>query len=414
MHNEKKIIFILLSIMIAGALTACGTEKASTNEDDLKKAVPVTVSVLSRTTVNSVLALDGKVKPVKEVNINTKATGRVEKINFEIGDVVKKGDILFVLEQKDIKLQVSQAEAVYKIALATFNKTKGGSLEQQDVQLKSAYETAKTNYEDAKLNYERTQALYDVGGVSKQGLESAQSRYKIAQEQYNSAKVNYELTKSKINPENISTASAQVDQAKAGYEMAKSQFENTIVRAPIDGVITSSNVRIGEMISGAVVAMNIADLSSVTIDVGVTEQIINKIRVNDSVAVEIGAVSKEPIAGFIKNISPVADSKTQAYSVKIAMPNKDGIIKGGMFAKIKFNVDKVDNALGVPIEAIVGNGDKKVVFVQEGSKAVEKEIQTGISSDKLVEVKQGLNENDKIIIKGQSYLQDGSKIEIVK
>ncbi|MGE5474557.1 MAG: efflux RND transporter periplasmic adaptor subunit [Ignavibacteriales bacterium] len=410
--NKKNIGIIVLLLLSIVSFAGCGEKK--TTAEDTQKPIPVSVIKAVRTTVESIVTVNGRVEAVKQVNISAKVPGKVEKINFNIGDKVNKGDVLFVLEQKDISLTVSQAEAAYSIAKASYNKATGGGLEQQMVQLKSAYEIAKANYEDAKLNYERTKELYEADGVSKQAFEGAEIKFKLCEEQYISAKANYELTEGKINPENIETAKAQLQQAKAAYDIAKSQLENTEVKAAISGIVASKSVKVGEMTSSTVPGMSIADLSSAVLKVGVTEEVINKIKVGDKVKVNVKVASDNAFDGAISSISPVADSKTQAYPIEILMGNNTGMIKGGMFAEIRIPVDKAFNALAIPLESIIDDSGKKVVYVVDGNKAVKKEITIGYSDGILIQVLQGIKDNESVISEGQSYLQDGSKVMIVK
>lgn len=410
--NKKNIGIIVLLLLSIVSFAGCGEKK--TTAEDTQKPIPVSVAKAIRTTVESIITVNGRVEAVKQVNISAKAPGKVEKINFNIGDKVNKGDVLFVLEQKDIRLTVSQAEAAYSIAKASYNKATGGGLEQQMVQLKSAYEIAKANYEDAKLNYERTKELYEADGVSKQAFEGAEIKFKLCEEQYISAKANYELTEGKINPENIETAKAQLQQAKAAYDIAKSQLENTEVKAAISGIVASKSVKVGEMTSSTVPGMSIADLSSAVLKVGVTEEVINKIKVGDKVKVNVKVASDNAFDGVISSISPVADSKTQAYPIEILMGNNTGMIKGGMFAEIRIPVDKAFNALAIPLESIIDDSGKKVVYVIDGNKAVKKEITIGYSDGVLIQVLQGIKDSESVISEGQSYLQDGSKVMIVR
>jgi len=411
--KKKNLGIIILLLIAIVSLAGCG-EKTATTADETQKPTPVNAVKVSRTTVESVVTLNGRVEAVKQVNISAKTAGKVEKVNFEIGEKVKKGEVLFVVEQKDIRLQVAQAEAAYNIAKASYNKATGGGLEQQMVQLKSAFEVAKTNYEDAKLNYERNKQLFEVDGVSKQAFEAAEKGFKLAQEQYISAKANYELTQGKINPENIETAKAQLQQAKAAYDIAKSQLENTEVKATIGGIVASKNVKVGEMTSSALTAMSIADLSSAISKIGVTEDIINKIKVGDKVKVNVKVASNNAFDGTISSISPVADTKTQTYLVEIRIQNDTGMIKGGMFAEIRIAVDKAVNALAVPLESIIDDGGRKVVYITDGNKAIKREITTGYSDGILVQVLQGIKDNESVVSKGQTYLQDGTKVMIIK
>jgi len=403
-----------LLVLVAAFSGCAGGSSPALSEQKVEKPVAVSVTKAAKATVEVVSTLSGKVKPAQEVSIIPKISGKVAGINFEVGDKVKEGDVLFYLDDNDIKLQVQQAEAALSIAESALERTKGGSVEQQLSQLKSSLVSAETAYNDAKLNYERLKSLFEVGGISREALESAETRLKVAEEQYKTAKTSYDLTLSKINPENIAGAEAQVKQARAAYDIAKTQLENTIVKSPVAGVVASRNIDVGEMVGTMAAAMSIVDLSYVTVDVNVPETIINKINQNDPVDVLIKSVSNEPLRGQVMSVSPAADPQTQNYTVKIKVPNDEGLLKGGMFAEIKIGVDKAENVLSVPLSAVIDDNGRKVVYVVKGDKAEKREISIGFSNNELVQVLSGVSEGEEVVVKGQNLLSDGSKVTVVE
>ena len=414
MRKKISVMLTALLVLVAAFSGCAGGSSPALSEQKVEKPVAVSVTKAAKATVEVVSTLSGKVKPAQEVSIIPKISGKVAGINFEVGDKVKEGDVLFYLDDNDIKLQVQQAEAALSIAESALERTKGGSVEQQLSQLKSSLVSAETAYNDAKLNYERLKSLFEVGGISREALESAETRLKVAEEQYKTAKTSYDLTLSKINPENIAGAEAQVKQARAAYDIAKTQLENTIVKSPVAGVVASRNIDVGEMVGTMAAAMSIVDLSYVTVDVNVPETIINKINQNDPVDVLIKSVSNEPLRGQVMSVSPAADPQTQNYTVKIKVPNDEGLLKGGMFAEIKIGVDKAENVLSVPLSAVIDDNGRKVVYVVKGDKAEKREISIGFSNNELVQVLSGVSEGEEVVVKGQNLLSDGSKVTVVE
>ncbi len=409
----KNLRLSLLVLVLFILLPGCSQNSSPTaSEGEAKKPVAVQVSKVEKRTVESIAALNGKVKPVEEVNITPKTPGKVQSIYFDVGHQVKKGSILFTLEDRDARLQVSQAQASLTAAKASLSKSKGGLMEQQLAQLKNALVSAKINYDNAKLDFKRTKQLHAAGGVSKQALEAAESKYTLSEEQYSLAKTNYELTESRINPESIAAAEAQVQQAQAAYDIARSQLDNTVIRSPINGTVASKSIKVGELVSSSMPAMSVVNLDSVVVELGVTEEIINKIKVSEKVKVDVKSASDKTLAGEINNIAPSADPKTQSYLVKVKVPNSEHLLKGGMFAEIRLPVDKAENVLAIPLNSIIDDAGKKVVYVVEGEKAKRKEVVLGFISEQYAEVKEGLAENDVLVIKGQNFLQDGSGIII--
>jgi len=465
----KRRIHIGISLLLLVSLTfsACNKKQASKTSNETEgNTVAVSVAEASRRTVNSFTTLNGKVQPIREVNIVPRMAGKVASVNFEVGQYVREGDILFTLEDKDIRLQVNQAAATRDAEKVTLETAKGGTKEQQINQLKTAFVNAEINLNDAKLNYEkakqlyeantavktaelnynnakaeyeRTKQLYEVGGVSQQAMEKAETNYrlmeeqytsakiterqpleaaetrlKLAQEQYDAAKSALEIAVNKVIPESIKMTESRFQQAQAAYDSANAQLEKTIERAPISGVIATKNINVGEMVGVTASVMSIIDLSSVTVDINLPENIINKIQLNDKVKVNIQAAGIEGLEGQIISISPAVDQRTQGYAVKVSINNENGLLKSGMFAEIEITTDEVHDAIAVPIESVVEEDGKKYVFVVKGDQAVKTEIVTGLANDEYVEVVEGLQGNETVVVKGQNFIKDDSKITIVE
>lgn len=412
----KKYKWLLLFVLAVGIMSVTGCKKqetmASLNNNEIK---PIAISAVTvdKGIVESAITLSGKVMPIQDINISAKVPGKVVRINFEVGQQVKKGDILFSIDDSDIRLQLKQAEAALIAAKAALNRTTGGLLQQQLMQLETTKVSAEINYNDAKTSYETTQKLFEAGAVSKQMLETAESRFNMAKEQYEAAKTNLELTKTKINPENIAAAEAQVIQAQAAYDMAKSQLDNTSVVSPINGTIALINIAAGEFTANTIPAMNIIDLSSVDVAVNVTEDFIGRIHLHDRVKASIKAVGRI-FEGEIINISPITDVRTQNFLVKIRISNSDAIIKGGVFAEINIAVDKATDVLTLPIACIMNEEQKSFVYVVNGDTVKKRYITIGLQNDSVVQVTDGLQEGEMVVAKGQNFIQDGSNIFVIE
>lgn len=411
-RKYTKLIIGIVVVTLLGSLifTYVKNKAGSSANINADAAVAVRIEEAAKKSISASVNLNGKLKPIQEINIIPKYPGKVNNIYFDIGQSVKAGDVLFTLEDKDVRLQLKQAQAGLDMANSGLAKATGGGAELQELQLKAAMISAEISYEDAKLAFERTKQLFESGAASKATLEQSESRFKLAEQQYNSAKSNYEITTIKTNPENIASAKAQVNQAAAALELAKSQLDNTIVKSPINGVIATRGIEVGELAGSTSIAMSVIDLSSVLVDINATEDMINKIKLGDMAEVTIKSVGDSKCAGEIINISPTIDTRTQSYLVRINIKNEDGILKGGMFAEIKLALDKAEGVLAIPLSAVVNEGDKRFVYVVNNDIAEKREVSTGLFDDTHIVITKGLSENDAVIVKGQELVIDGSKV----
>ncbi|RKD33519.1 efflux RND transporter periplasmic adaptor subunit [Thermohalobacter berrensis] len=372
----KKILTLLMIIVLLGSLTIGCTpkEKQAEGAENNRNYIPVEVETVSKKTISQATTFTGKIYADKDVMVFPKTPGKVESVSVSIGDKVNKGDILFTLDKEDIQKQVDSA----KVAL-------DGA--------KANYELTKEKIENAKKTFERTKKLYQEGAVSKAQFEQA----KLA-----------------ASDKSLDAAKTQLQQAEVAYEQALDALNNTIVDSPIDGIVSTVNVEAGEMAANSQPAVTIVDMDRVYVQINVTEDIINKLQKGQEVEIQIPSVSKEKFRGKIANISPVANQRTQLYPIKIYIDNKNYIIKPGMFAQVKVNTDVREGVIAVKSEAVVQREGISLVYVVKENKAYEKEVRTGLDTGMYVEIIEGINEGEKVIVKGQNYVDDKSQVKIVR
>ncbi|KAE9636282.1 efflux RND transporter periplasmic adaptor subunit [Defluviitalea raffinosedens] len=421
----KRLIPMVLAL---GILTAgCGQTNQEVMNETEEKATPVKVEQVSKGQISNTFTYGGKINPKQQITVSSKIAGKVKAVNFDIGDVVKAGDILFTLDETDLKntirtleAQIKSAEAAVNMSKVGLNSAKGSQQEQQKNQLESNLQMAEIKLQDAKKAYEDMKALYEIGSASKQQLDQMKTAYDTAAIGYNSAKEAYDLFINKLSKESVEQAQTQVAQAMASKESLEVQLANAYetlkdaaVRSPIDGIVSSRTIDAGEMVSGAVAPFTIIQMDTVFVEVNVSEQVINKLEKGQKVDVYVSSAFSEPFEGTIYAISPAAD-QTFTYPVKIEIPNKDGLLKPGMFAEVEFAVDTVKDALIVPREAVLNEGDIYYVYIVEGDRAKKTEVKLGLDNGKEVEVVEGLTEGAQLIVKGQNYLEDGGKVQITE
>ena len=406
-------ITILILVMVLNL--GCSSEVASDKNDGVEEeAIAVEVIRAIEGEVETLVGYSGRIKPIQEIMITPKQPGKVVKINFDLGQRVKAGQVLFHLDKTDALLQLNQASAAVELAKINLNKMSGSTYEQQMIQLKTSLSSAEINYNDAKANYETIKVLYNAGAESKFNYDRAESQFKLAKEQYEAAKANYELSEEKSFLENIELSEIQLKQSEAAYNLAQNAVNNMDVKSPINGVISAKNLKVGEFASNASVAFVIIDDSSYTIEVDVSEGVIGKIEAGDKARVYVESISKDPLIGTVKAVAPSADMQKQTYLVRIILDDPPSTIKGGMFAEVKLTTDRVEGSLVAPLSSIVDEGDKKYIYIADGDKALKTEVVVGISNDKEIEILEGLDASDMIITKGHDFLKNGSTIRISK
>lgn len=375
---KKKItVLFLVMILLMSLVVGCkGNKSVNTDENEAKqeKYVPVVIETVQEKTISKEIIFSGKVHANKEVMVAPKVPGKVASIKNDVGAKVKKDEVLFILDKDDIQKQVDKARTAVDAAKANYIKTK-------------------ESMENAKANFERTKELFNQGAVSKSQYEQA------------------ELAASNSS---LDAVKAQYEQAQVGLNQALDSLKDTSVKSPIEGIVSMVNIEEGEMASNAQPSITIIDMDKVYVEINVTENIINDLYLEQEVVVEIPAAYDEDITGKIDRVSPASDPKTGLYSVRIYIENKEHKIKPGMFSKIKLNTDVRENVIAVKSESVVQNDEKMVVYVVEDNKAIQKEVTIGLDTGTYIEILDGVKKNEKIIIKGQNYVENGSIVKVVR
>lgn len=238
------------------------------------------------------MLLQGEVD-VKTVDLASKITGRIEKINYKKGDRVKKGDVLIALDTPDINAKAAQVDATVQLALAQQEKVNNGARNEQ-------ISMAKASRDLAKKTFDRLNRLHDEGVIPTQKLDEARAKYQAAQDNYNML-----VTGSRI--EDKLSAEANVKRAMGANDEVQSYLkENTIV-APIDGVITEINVEEGELVGAGYPIVTIVDDNDCWVVFNLREDLLTKIKDGTEFNVKIPAIGKEPVKVRVNYISVMGD-----------------------------------------------------------------------------------------------------------
>lgn len=370
---SKKIILIFAVILLVTmSLAGCGKKQTAMAKEEQLIRVQTTTVKKQDLTLKTILS--GKIKPIEESSIVAKTPGKVMNVNVEIGDRIQKGNVLFELDQQDMINSVKSAEASYNAALANLNLTQ---------------ETIDNN----QKNHERNKALYEQGVISEQIFEQSKLQASTAK---------------------LEQVKAQVEQARVVLENAKSRLSDCVITAPISGFITSVDISKGEIASAGMPAITIANLDTVLIETSISEHLINKVHTGDEVDILVKSASDKSLKGKIFALSPAPTKDGLTYPMKISLENKETLVKAGMFAEISIVSDKKENIIAIPSDSVVVKDGNEVVFIVHDNQTQLQKVSLSLDNGKAVEVTDGLKEGDTIVIKGQNYLENGNKVEIIE
>jgi cobalt-zinc-cadmium efflux system membrane fusion protein len=205
-------------------------------------------------------------------------------------------------------------------------------------------------------------------------------------------------------PETIRQYEAQLKKAQADYD-------NTIISAPISGVVTARYVNPGELASPTQTAIALVNLDTVVVQANVNEDQVNKMSVGQELKVKVGSVQNEPFTATVTNIALAANPSSKAYPVKIQIENPRHILKPGMFAEVFLNINDEEGII-IPMEALVKDGEKDYVCVLDNGRVARREVTAGHTDGKSVIVRSGLKEGEEVAITGTDTLKDGTIVSV--
>ncbi len=410
MNRKTLIIILVVAVVLIAALI--GGKKAGLfgKTGEFK---PVETQEIALASVVETVAATGKIQPETEVKISSEVSGEIIELPVVEGQQVEKGDLLVRINPDLIQSALTQAQA---------------SL--QNVKANQAQSEAALKV--AKANYERNQKLFEKGVISRSEWDQSISDYEIAQA-------------------NVKSAFYNVQSAAANVNQSRDNLSRTSIYAPISGTISKLDVELGERVVGTqqmagTEMMRVADLGNMEVEVDVNENDIVKINIGDSTRVEVDAYLKKRFKGEVTEIANSAESNLTAdqvtnFKVKVRIleesykdlvegkPEAYSPFRPGMTATVDIITNRVDDAISVPISAIVikndttattgfGTSQYEAVFVKNGDKASLKRIKTGIQDDSNIVVSEGLETGDEVITGPYNtvtkLLKDGDMVEVKK
>jgi HlyD family secretion protein len=341
----------------------------------------------------------GPIHPITKVEVKSKASGIVEKLYVDINQTVHKGQVLAQLDQQEILAQVAAQRA--QMAAAEANVTTAKANIAQDRVNAAAPDLPM--YQDT---YQRNLTMLHDGIVSQQTLDNAERDYLAAKNKRDSAVAQIGVDQAKLQQ-----AEAQVQQAKANLEQLNEQLSYTTLVAPIDGMVLSRDVEVGDAVSSilvlgstATLVMTIGDIHQVYVDGKVDEADIGNVYLGQSARIHVESFPNKSFYGKVTKIAPLGVEKDNVttFEVRVSIDNPGGELKANMTANAEIVVTEHHNAISVPEQAMTWDNDKNAfVFVpdpksKDGQKKLP--VTAGISNGSRTEILSGLKEGSAVVL----------------
>lgn len=393
--RNRRILYV--GIGVAVVLVAVGGLIAAARGGT--KIDPSKLAKVERGDLAKSVVATGKVEPITKVEIKSKASGIVKKLLVDAGDRVKRGQVLAELDKEEIEAHVAQAKAQEEAAEASLRATEA-DMERAKVDAEGP------DVPTLKRGYERAQGMAKEGVVSVSALDDAQRAYELAVNKQNVAKAQLQVLHAKIGQ-----AQAQVAQDRANLKQLEEQYSYTTVESPIDGVVLSRDVEVGDAVSSilvlgssATLIMTLGDISEVYVKGKVDESDIGKVYLGQPARIKVESFKDKTFNGKVTKISPMGVEKDNVttFEVRVSINNPGGELKAAMTANAEIILEEHKNVLQIPEGSILYDKDKKASVEvpdprgKEGKSKVA--VNIGISNGAKTELLSGLKEGEQVVL----------------
>jgi RND family efflux transporter MFP subunit len=378
----------VLAFLLLALLSGCGqdsTATAAAGKNSAPKPRDVRVVPALEARVPRTVAVTGALAADDQIVLSLKVTGRLSELTVDLGSSVRGGQVVARLDPTDFKLRVEQAEAALHQARVRLGLTPRGTDDRVDAEQTALVRQARAVLDESRLNRDRTIKLVREGVLSQSELDRLDSSFTVAESEYQNA------------IEEVRNRQAVLLQRRSELAIARQQLAETTLYAPFDGAVRERRANIGEYLaSGAPVAVMVR-LHPLRLRVEVPEREARGIRVGLPARVTVEG-DPNTYTGRVARLSPAFQEQSRTLIIEAEVENRQGRLRPGSFAKAEIQTSTDANVITVPSSAVVTFAGIQKVFTVKDGKAVEHSVVLGRSDADWVEITEGLQTNDQIIV----------------
>jgi len=373
MRRAGPILLLLLLLQACGQSQAQDPKKKEPAE---LKPLPVTVAKVETRPVQRSVETVGSLLAWEESQVKAEVSGTLDRLFVDLGDRVKAGQILATLEAREFSLQVEQAEASLRMARETQARTRA----EQD---------------EAKANAERAEELYRRELISAQERDRWRTQYRVTQALAQSS-------------------AADIQRLEAALGVARKKLRDATIRAPIASAVAKRHVNVGEFVKDGVALFTLVVSDPLKYTGTVPERYAPELRVGQTLQLTVEAYPGQSFAGQVTRVAPAVDVQTRGLSLEARVPNPEGRLRPGFFAKGAVLTRKDDAVAFVPAEAVTYFVGITKVFVVVDSKAQERLVKPGTRQGGLVEILDGVKPGEVVATTNLAQLFNGAPVTVVE
>ncbi|MEN6374623.1 MAG: efflux RND transporter periplasmic adaptor subunit [Smithella sp.] len=350
------LIFTALIVMLV--CIACGKEKKVERE----RIVNVKIALAEKKQIRPYLETTGTLKAEEEVTVSSEVDGIVRKITVEEGSRIQPGTLLAVVNDIDYSLESKRSEA---------------ALRQSEASLVNA-----------RAEFSRKRSLYEEELITKQQFDDVSTKLALAQ--------------------------AEVERAKATLGASREKLARTKIYSPLAGAVKEKKISVGDYVRNGTPLFQLIKIDSLKLNFTISEKDVAALKIGQEVAFNVDAFAGRQFRGRLSLLYPNVEEKTRTLQAEAIVSNTDHMLKPGYFARTQIFTQAARDAVVIPLTALLYDGPKVSVFVVNSNKAHERIIKIGNKYGESVEVVEGLQEQEQVVVVGQNNLSEGVKVNVAR
>ena len=394
----RPILKLALVATLAATVSACArsdTAEADTGDGQAKK---VNVVPVQRESFRRAVDVVGTLTAVDQVTVSSETDGTVRAILADLGDRVKAGQVLVRLDNERQQYAYQQQQAALARTLAQYGASDPKSL--PDLENTPDVRRANAELAQARSAFDRATELLKRELIAKQVFEDAQAELQTKQAGY------------EVALQNGRDLSASITASEAEMKLSERRLRDTEIRAPFDGYVERRLVNLGELVKAQMPVMAIVRLDPLKVTAEIPERMAPWIDNGRPVDLHVDAYPNRPFTGKVTRISPAVNTGTRSFPFEAIVPNADGALKPGTFARVHVESAKVDEVLTLPFAALQYRYGVNRVFVVSGNRLEMRELQVGERLGDRIEVTNGVKAGERVVVSDVETLNGGELVAV--
>jgi len=406
------LIFLILLFLIVWRWKKSAAEA----EKEPTPIVSVKVAKAEKGEIAAQVSAVGTIWPREKADVSAKISAQIKQMALLKNKVVRAGEVIAVLESRDLQAQRAEALAALREAQANENSLITGTIPKTNAEDQKALHDARAKVNNARAIYERRRLLFEKGGISQKDLEASQLDLTTAEDELRLQEQTVALRTRSLNPNDRALASARTAQAQQRVATLDAQLSYATIRSPITGIVTDQFQYEGEFASAGGKLVTIADTSTVIVKAPFPDTVAAQLKTGDVVSVLPTDSSAEQMTGQINLLGRSSDQTNRTVEVWVTLGNGDGKLRANGAAQVTVFANSKDDAIVVPAAAVTleatDAAEGTVMVVDDQNVAHETKVTIGIRTPEKIEIVEGLKGGETVVIEGNYALPDETKVEI--